>query len=91
MRRELFLDYTLQVQGALRGGMLWLPDCMAVYRRGVSGSWTSANIRRGKTGHYAPFKRMLDALDDWTGGRYSKVIRVQKLRYDIHKFFRKLL
>lgn len=91
MRRALFLDYTLQVQGSLRGGMLYLADCMAVYRRGVAGSWTSRHIGRGKTDHYDGFKRMLDALDEWTGGRYAGVIRRRKRLYDIHRFFRKVL
>ena len=43
MRRILFYDYTLQIQGSLRGGMLYLSDCMSVYRRGVAGSWTSSH------------------------------------------------
>ena len=91
MRRELFFDYTLQIQGSLRGGMLYLGDCMSAYRRGVSGSWTATYIRRGDTEHYGRFKSMLDALDAWSDGRYAGAIRRQKRRYDIHKFFRKLL
>ena len=91
MRRELFFDYTLQIQGSLHGGMLYLPDCMAVYRRGVPMSWTARNIGRHKTGHYMKFIRMLDALDNYTGGKYSKVIRVRKRRYKIHQFFRKVI
>ena len=91
MRRELFQDYTLQIQGSLRGGMLYLGDCMSAYRRGVDGSWTATHIRRGETEHYGMVKCMLDALDAWTGGRYSRTIRRQKRRCDIHKFFRKLL
>ena len=91
MRQELFLDYTLQVQGALRGGMLWLPDCMAVYRRGVSNSWTARHIGPRKIWHYTKFIKMLDALDAYTEGRYSSVIRRRKAIYKIHKFFRKLL
>ena len=90
MRRILFIDYTLQIQGALRGGMLYLNDRMAVYRRGVSGSWTASHIGRKKTGHYASFLQMLDALDQWTPGRYSFVIRARKLRYQVHCLFRKV-
>ena len=91
MRRELFFDYTLQIQGSLHGGMLWLPDCMAVYRRGVSESWTARNIGRHKTGHYQKFLRMLDALDSYTEGKYSSAIRARRRRYKIDQFFRKLL
>ena len=91
MRRELFLDYTLQIQGSLRGGMLYLSDCMSVYRRGVPGSWTALHVRRGDTERFARFKRMLDALDEWTGGCYKRVICAQKRRYDIHEFLWKVL
>ena len=34
---------------------------------------------------------MLDALDDWTNGRYHKVIRARKFVYNLHALFRKLL
>ncbi len=91
MRRELFFDYTLQIQGSLRGGMLYLPDCMAVYRRGVPSSWTARNIGRHKTSHYMKFIRMLDTLDSFTEGRYSSAIRARQRRYKIDQFFRKVL
>ena len=39
-RKLLEIDYTLQVQGALRGGMLYLNDCMADYRFMSVGSWS---------------------------------------------------
>lgn len=55
------LDYSLQIHGALRGGMLYLPDNMAIYRFLVAGSWT----RRIENKEYADaqryiIKRMLD-------------------------------
>ena len=51
MRREIYLadigypgmmrfDYDLQMLGAMRGGMLYLKDPMAVYRVNAPGSWT---------------------------------------------------
>lgn len=50
MRREIYLaediypgmtmDYDLQICGALRGGMMYLKDPMAVYRVNAAGSWT---------------------------------------------------
>lgn len=39
------LDYSLQIQGSLRGGMLYLPDNMSIYRVSVPGSWT---VRMGQ-------------------------------------------
>lgn len=50
-RVRLTLDYTLQIQGSLRGGMLYLNDCMSAYRWMSIGSWTSqtfASISRLK-------------------------------------------
>ena len=91
MRRALFFDYTLQVQGSLRGGMMYLGDCMAVYRRGVPSSWTTERKGPRRTDYYAGFKRMLDALDEWTNGRYHAVIWARKARYDIYNSLRKLL
>ena len=90
MRQSLFIDYTLQIQGALRGGMLYLPDCMGVYRRGVPGSWTTMHSGPHKADAYPGFKKMLEILDDYTGGRYTTVIRLRRLRYAGHIFFRKL-
>lgn len=35
-------DYSLQIHGSLRGGMLYLDDCMSVYRVRAKNSWTVA-------------------------------------------------
>lgn len=91
MRRLLFYDYTLQIQGSLRGGLLYLPDCMAVYRRGVPGSWSSWHEGADKTSHHPAFKEMLRALDGYTQGRWHRIIRLRIFRYDAHDFLRKLL
>ena len=51
MRREIYIadnffpgmrtyDHDLQMRGAMRGGMLYLKDPMAVYRVNAAGSWT---------------------------------------------------
>lgn len=40
-RKILPLDYTIQIHGALRGGMLYLCNPMSVYRWMTPGSWTS--------------------------------------------------
>ena len=91
MRKALFLDYTLQVQASLRGGMLYLGDCMSVYRRGVPNSWTTARRSIRKIDYYPAFIRMLEILDEWTEGRYSPVIRIRKARYTFHIIIGKLL
>lgn len=77
------MDYAIQIHGALRGGMLYLPDNMAVYRKSVSGSWTD----RMKASGYADkqrerLKTMLDMVNEETGGRYAETIRRAKLEAD---------
>lgn len=90
MRQALFLDYTLQVQGSLRGGMVYLPECMGVYRRGVPGSWTTVHRGVHKADAYPSFIGMLDILDDYTSGRYASAIRFRRLCYSAHIMFRNL-
>ena len=40
-RKMLEIDYTLQVEGALRGGMLYIASCMSDYRVLAKNSWSS--------------------------------------------------
>ncbi len=49
------LDYFQQIGGSQRGGMHFLPDCMAVYRVGDDGSWT----RRMRKDHVKYFNHLL--------------------------------
>ncbi len=81
------LDYSLQIQGSLRGGMLYLPDNMSIYRVSVPGSWT---VRMGQN-CYAneqriKIKTMLDMLNQYTSGNYEEVIRKAKLKVDFSSF-----
>ena len=39
--QHLGFDYSVQIWGSLRGGILYLPDNMSVYRKGVENSWTA--------------------------------------------------
>ncbi len=71
------LDYTLQIRGSLRGGMLYLKDCMSVYRLATESSWTvqmSAAPQR-RIRHTERVNEMLRTLDADTQGRYAPVIR----------------
>ena len=75
-RRFFHNDYTTQIHGALRGGMLYLSDCMAVYRYMSSGSWT-ARMRGNREKKIALSKRlieMLNILDRETDGKYHAII-----------------
>ena len=82
MRAELYNDYALQIQGSLRGGMVFLKDCMSVYRQGLPGSWTRRHHGEGHIEYRVHIRRMLRALDSYTGGRYSKVIERRIRLYD---------
>lgn len=82
MREVLYSDYTLQIQGALRGGMVYLRDCMSVYRQGLPGSWTSRHHGQAHTEYRVQIRKMLRALDDYTAGRFSAVIEKRIRLYD---------
>lgn len=73
------LDYALQIQGSMRGGMLYLPYDMSVYRVSVPGSWTE---RIGNSVFYISqaemIKDMLDMVDKETNYQYSSVIQERK-------------
>lgn len=80
--RFLRLDYTLQIQGALRGGMLYLPDCMCDYCVMTSGSWTAsiAKDKEKQRAHISKVQKMLEILNEETGGKYDTTIRQRILK-----------
>ena len=74
------IDYTIQIQGALRGGILFLNENMSVYRFMTEGSWsqrTYGNQERERA-LYQTKQRMLDILNDETGGKYDAAITLRK-------------
>ncbi|MBP5210677.1 MAG: glycosyltransferase [Bacteroidales bacterium] len=81
-RKAVFNDYSLQIQGSLRGGMLFLKDCMSVYRQGLPASWTRGYHGQKRIEFRKKDRLMLDALDEYTEGRYSKVIQLRRRLYD---------
>ena len=78
IREVVVIDYTLAIQCSLRGGMVYLRDCMSVYRVGTEGSWTTRNDRKSRIKSRLTMIEMLDALDKWTSGRYQRAIRIRK-------------
>ena len=97
--RKLYsLDYTLQIHGALRGGMLYLNDCMSVYRVQAKGSWT--NHMRLNVGahiaHYNKVQEMLIQLNIDTKNQYINIIKktINNYKYSalaIENQYKKLL
>lgn len=83
-RQQIKLDYGLQIHGSLRGGMLYLSDCMSTYRFMTPGSWTQRNSRSlaRSEAHSARIRQMLGQLDVDTDGRYQQTIRKMLLRME---------
>lgn len=79
-RKYCGIDYSLQIHGAMRGGMLYLPDDMAVYRDLVPGSWTT-RIKNSDFGDKQRVKMetMLDMVNEETNGQYDEIIYQAKM------------
>lgn len=85
-RQMMWLDYTMQVHGSLRGGMLYLPDEMCIYHISVQDSWTQRmrQNRKKKIAHLHRVYRMLRQMDLDTGGKYHREIRQRMLHTAAH-------
>lgn len=79
-RDILATDYSLQIQGSLRGGMCYLHDCMSVYRTDTPASWSG--LKRHRSSAFRQKRQqMLQALDAYTQGRYHRCILRRMRRY----------
>lgn len=76
-RKQLNLDYTLQIHGSLRGGMLYLPDVMSVYRKDVPNSWSDRmkHNRIKRRDFHVRLYKMFKQLNMDTDRKYKSVIR----------------
>lgn len=45
IRKKLELDYTIQISGALKGGVYFIPKVMSAYRVCAKGSWTREMLK----------------------------------------------
>ena len=87
-RQFLRLDYTSQIHGSLRGGILYLADCMCVYRVMADGSWTSrmSKDKEKSDKHFNKIQEMLCILNEETEKKYDAVIRKKLLRNEFYHF-----
>ena len=78
-RQLLSLDYTTQMHGAMRGGMLYLSECMSAYRWLSKDSWTVKMQRNiaATLKFREKYRQMLLQLDEDTNGKYSSSIQKQ--------------
>ena len=72
----LRLDYSIQIMGSLKGGMLYLADQTCVYRIAAQGSWTSRMTQNieALNRFQEQLCDMLRCLDQDTSGKYHGVI-----------------
>ncbi len=81
----MYIDYVFQMNSALRGGMLYLSDCMSVYRTFTSNSWTVSYFSDSKMRQdfNDKMKRILNLLNEETEGKYSSTIgyKIKELDY----------
>ncbi len=77
------LDYSLQIRGALRGGMYYIDKNMAVYRRYSKGSWTNRVLHNEKLliSQWEREKKLLETFDRVTDGKYHEVIEKRMQAY----------
>ena len=84
----LRLDYTTQIAGSIRGGMLYLAEDTCVYRLTTVGSWTNrmGNDSAKLTTHIERIKNMLIQLDIDTSRKYHDVIakKIKMNQFDIY-------
>lgn len=75
----LFYDHTLQMKGALRGGIYYIDRKMVVYRRWVEGSWITRykKDRNVQAAHIQKKKAMLREFDRETQGAFHAIVEKQ--------------
>lgn len=84
-RKFMDYDYTSQIQGALRGGILYIPQCSSAYNANVPQSFCSRMKKDKKASiQYINDKmKMLDMLDEDTENKYHNIITARKLLYTV--------
>lgn len=88
--KQLSLDYIWQISGSLRGGMLYLGDCMSVYRQKAKGSWTEA-AERNPEAQMKSWRRIRDVLvllNEETNQKYAAAIETQIAMMDLNPWIR---
>ena len=83
------IDYTMEIFGSLRGGMLYLPEVMSAYRWLSVGSWTTRQIA-DKSKRKATFEKkikMLQLLNEDTDYRYTKTVECTILNVEFMYYY----
>jgi len=81
--KVIAFDYTHEIKGSLRGGIIYLDREMAAYRTSVRGSWTE-HFKHDKQFRRQQFQKEIDMLrevDKATNGIYHEVIEKRIVVY----------
>lgn len=81
-RQHLPIDYMLQIQGSLRGGMYYISDFMSVYRSGSTDSWSEKmnNNKQLRIDFNNKIISALSELDAYSDSKFSEAVKSVKLR-----------
>lgn len=84
--KKCSLDYSIQMYGALKGGMLYLSDKMSTYRYMIAGSWSDRTEKDTvyKEKQLNIVMSLLRGVDEYTEHQYSQDISMvmSKERYN---------
>ncbi len=80
-RKYWRIDYTLQICGALRGGILYLAEVMSAYRWLSMGSWTAHQIadKSKRKTTFDKKNKMLELFNEETEYRYANTVEQKML------------
>ena len=81
-REILFNDTALLLQACMRGGALYLPRCMSVYRYQTPGSWSAVHRGQARMDARKTEQAQLEAFDQWTEGRFHRAVLWRTTRND---------
>lgn len=76
-RSFLPIDYTLQIQGSLRGGVYYIANSMSAYRVRLSGSWSAITLKSSvaRINSWKNTIKMREILNEETGCKYNEAIK----------------
>ncbi len=81
--KVISLDYAQQIKGSLRGGIWYIDEKMAAYRRNAKGSWSMRILKQKENlkKQWEKERELLRVLDTDTGGKYHAVIEERLKSY----------
>lgn len=81
-------DYPLAIYLSLLGTVYYMDEYMSAYRTAVSNSWTERNYStiNKKVEHYNKITAMLDEINQYSLGKFEKVINRTKYQNQLHLF-----